>query len=122
MGYVDGFVVPVPKANVEAYRAMSESAGQIWRDHGALQYWECVGDDLSPEGVFTFPELVNLPEDETVIFAFIVFQSREHRDEVNAKVMADERLKCDLESNPFDMKRMAYGGFKTIVKLGGPEK
>src|SRR5690606_22868326 len=117
--YVDGFVLPIPKENLENYRKMAELASQVWMDHGALEYRECVGDDLDKDDVTTFPTLVNLKPDEAVVFAWIVFESREHRDRVNEKVMNDERLKgmCGGDAVPFDCKRMTYGGFKTIVDV-----
>lgn len=117
--YVDGFVLPVPSNNIEAYRKMAEQAGKIWTEHGALQFWECVGDDVKPGKVTSFPQSVQLKEDETVIFSWIVFNSREHRDEVNAKVMEDPRLKdmMDPKSLPFDAMRMFWGGFNTLVEI-----
>jgi len=115
--YVDGFVLPVPKDNVEAYRRIADEAGRIWRDHGALEYVECVADDVKPGEHTSFPQAVKLEPNETVIFAWIVFESREHRDKVNAAVMEDERMKTFAPgSMPFDGKRMIYGGFKTIVE------
>lgn len=118
MTYVDGFVVPVPKDKIEEYRKMAAEAALIWKEHGALDYKECVADDMEDKGFCaTFPAaFTNLQEGETIVFAFIVYNSREHRDEVNAKVMDDPRLKCDDNTMPFDCKRMAYGGFKTIVE------
>jgi len=117
--YVDGFVVPVPIANLDAYRRMAEQAGRIWMEHGALQYWECVGDDVKPGKLTSFPQSVQLEDGETVVFAWIVFESREQRDRVNAKVMADPRLKdmMDPKSMPFDGKRMFWGGFATLLEL-----
>lgn len=116
--YVDGFVLPVPTENVDEYREIAAEAGKMWIDHGALEYFEGVGDDLDPdvgdETVLTFPEMAQTEQDETVIFAFIVYRSREHRDEVNAGVMADMEDRGD-EPMPFDMERMAYGGFRSIV-------
>ena len=118
MSYVDGFVLPVPKSNVEAYRAMATKAGAVWRDHGALSYRECVADDVKPGETTSFPQSVKLEPDETVVFAWIEFESRAHRDEVNAKVMADPRLAdmMDPATMPFDAKRMIYGGFETLVQ------
>lgn len=117
MNYVDGFVVPVPTANLEAYRVMSQKSGAIWREHGALQYIECVADDVTPGKLTSFPQSVMLKEGETVVFAWIVYRSREERDAVNAKVMADPRLKemFDPAAMPFDAKRMFFGGFKIFV-------
>jgi uncharacterized protein YbaA (DUF1428 family) len=114
--YVDGFVLPVPKKNVEAYRRMSANAGKIWREHGALEYRECVGDDLKAKWGAPFPRVARVKPGETVFFSWIVFKSRAHRDRVNAKVMKDPRLgNMDPKSMPFDVKRMAYGGFKVLV-------
>jgi uncharacterized protein YbaA (DUF1428 family) len=113
--YVDGFVLPVPKKNVEAYRKMAAKAGKIWMEHGALEYIEAVADDVKPGKWTSFPQSVKLKKDETVVFAYIVYKSRAHRDKVNAAVMKDPRLHMDPKSMPFDAKRMIYGGFKTIV-------
>lgn len=119
MSYVDGYVLPVPKKNLRQYRSMARKAGKIWREHGALEYRECVGDDLSVKMVTPFPRSVNMKRGETVIFAWVVFKSRAHRDRVNAKVMKDPRLTAtmDAKSMPFDMKRMVYGGFKILVDV-----
>ena len=119
MAYVDGFVVPVPLDNLDAYRRISRKAGKVWRDHGALEYHECVADDVKPGKHTSFPQAVKLKNGETVIFAWIVFKSRKHRDSVNAKVMADPRLAdmMDPKQMPFDGKRMFWGGFKPIVSL-----
>ena len=119
MAYVDGFVVPVPKNNIEKYREIATKAGKVWREHGALEYRECVADDVKPGEVTSFPQSVNLKDDETVVFAYIVFNSRAHRDEVNAKVMSDPRLAemMDMKNMPFDGKRMFWGGFETLVEL-----
>lgn len=115
--YVDGFVLPLPKDKVEEYRAIAEKASKVWLEYGALEYRECVGDDLNIEGVVPFPKIANAGESETVVFAYIVYNSKEHRDEVNAKVMADPRLSemGSPESMPFDCAKMAMGGFKTVV-------
>jgi uncharacterized protein YbaA (DUF1428 family) len=117
--YVDGFVLPVPKKNVEAYRRMARKAGKVWRDHGALEYIECVADDVQPGKVTSFPQSVKLKKGETVVFAYIVYKSRAHRDRVMKKVMSDPRLAdmMNAKSMPFDGKRMFWGGFKTIVSL-----
>jgi uncharacterized protein YbaA (DUF1428 family) len=116
--YVDGFVLPVPNGNVDDYREMAAEAGKLWIEHGALEYFEGVGDDLEPdvgdETVRTFPEMAQTEQDETVVFAFIVYRSKEHRDEVNADVMADMEDQADRPM-PFDVERMAYGGFRSIV-------
>jgi uncharacterized protein YbaA (DUF1428 family) len=119
MRYVDGYVLPVPKKNVAAYRRMAQKAGKVWRDHGALEYIECVGDDVKPGKHTSFPQSVKLKPAETVVFAYIVFKSRAHRDRVNAKVMKDPRLAnmMDPKALPFDGKRMFWGGFKTLVDL-----
>jgi uncharacterized protein YbaA (DUF1428 family) len=120
MSYVDGFVIPVPKKNLAMYRRVAKAAGKIWRDHGALAYRECVGEDLKVKVVTPFTRLAKTKPSETVVFAFIVFKSRKHRDKVNAAVMKDPRMDklADPKKYPriFDMKRMAYGGFKTIVE------
>ena len=117
MNYVDGFVVPVPKKNIDAYRKMSQKAGKVWRDHGALQYVEAAGDDLETKFGTAFPKMMKLKPGETVVFSWIVYKSRAHRDKVNAKVMKDPRLAAMMDDKkmPFDVKRMVYGGFKFIV-------
>ena len=117
--YVDGFVMPVPKKSVAAYRRMSRKAGKIWRDHGALAYVECIGDDVKPGKSTSFPQGVKLKAGEVVWFSWIVFKSRRHRDSVNAKVMKDPRMAgmMDVKALPFDGKRMIYGGFKAMVQL-----
>ena len=115
--YVDGFVVPVPKANIEAYRKMSQMCGEVWKEFGALQYWECVADDVKPGKLTSFPQSVNLKDDEVVVFSWIVYRSRAERDAINAKVMADPRLDMDMKTMPFDPQRMFFGGFETIVEL-----
>jgi uncharacterized protein YbaA (DUF1428 family) len=116
--YADGYVLPVPKSKIDLYLSMAEKAGRIWKEHGALESRECVGDDLDVKDQVPFPRLAGAQPDETVVFAWIVFQSREHRDQVNAKVMADPRIKalCDPANPPFDFKRMAYGGFNVRVE------
>jgi uncharacterized protein YbaA (DUF1428 family) len=117
MRYVDGYVLPVPKKNLQAYRRMAEKAGRIWREHGALEYRECAGDDLNVKMGVAFPRRMKAKPGETVVFAWIVFKSRAHRDGVNTKVMKDPRLAkmMDMKSMPFDVKRMVYGGFKVLV-------
>ena len=117
MGYVDGFVLPVPKKNLKAYRRLAQQAGKIWREHGALDYKECAGDDLNTKMGVPFPKSAKAKSGETVIFAYIVFKSRAHRDRVNAKVMKDPRITgmCDPKNMPFDVKRMVYGGFRVLV-------
>jgi len=118
MRYVDGFVVPVPKKKVAAYRRMAQKAAKVWRDHGAIEYFECVADDVKPGKHTSFPQSVKLKPGETVVFAYIVYKSRAHRDRVNAKVMKDPRLKSmmDPKALPFDGKRMFWGGFKVMVE------
>ena len=116
--YVDGFVLPVPKDKVEAYRRVAEDAGKVWREYGALEYIECVADDVKPGEVTSFPQAVNLEPDETVVFAWIVYESREHRDRVNEQVMKDPRItNIDPKSMPFDAKRMFWGGFEVLVEV-----
>jgi uncharacterized protein YbaA (DUF1428 family) len=117
MSYVDGFVLVVPKKKLAIYKKMATKAGKIWREHGALDYRECVGDDLKVKMGLPFPKLAKTKPGETVVFSYIVYKSRAHRDKVNAKVMADKRLTGPSmpKEMPFDMKRMAYGGFKTLV-------
>jgi uncharacterized protein YbaA (DUF1428 family) len=116
MPYVDGFLLPVPKKNLAAYRRMSEKAGKIWKEHGALEYRECAGDDLDVKMGVSFKKIIKLKPNETVVFAWIVYKSRAHRDKVNAKVMKDPRMDMPSKKMPFDMKRMAYGGFKVFVE------
>jgi uncharacterized protein YbaA (DUF1428 family) len=114
--YVDGYVLPVPKRNIDAYREMAQKAGKIWREYGALEYTECIADDVKPGKVTSFPQSVALKDDETVIFAWIVYESREQRDAINAKVMKDPRLAdMDPKSLPFDGQRMFWGGFEVFV-------
>ncbi len=118
MRYVDGFVLPVPKKNLPTYRRMAQKAGKIWRECGALDYKECVGDDLKTKMGVPFPKSAKAKPGETVVFSYIVYKSRAHRDRVNAKVMKDPRIAamCDPKSMPFDVKRMVYGGFKVLVE------
>jgi len=114
--YVDGFVVPVPKKNVAAYRKLARKAGKIWMEYGAVSYMECLADDVKPGKTTSFPQSVKLKADEVVIFSWISYKSRKDRDRINKKVMADPRLKAmDPKTMPFDAKRMIYGGFKEIV-------
>lgn len=117
--YVDGFVVPVPKKHLAAYRRLARLAGKVWREHGALEYIECVADDVKPGKHTSFPQSVKLKPGETVVFAYIVHASRTRRDRTNAKVMADPRLAkmMDPKKMPFDGKRMFWGGFRTIVSV-----
>jgi uncharacterized protein YbaA (DUF1428 family) len=117
MRYVDGFVVPVTKKDLQAYARMARKAGKVWRDHGALEFRECVGDDLNVKMAMPFARVLKLKPGETAMFSWIVFKSRAHRDRVNALVMKDPRIAhtCDPKSMPFDVKRMVYGGFKVLV-------
>lgn len=117
MHYVDGFVLPVPKKNLATYRRLAQKAGKLWREHGALDYKECAGDDLNTKMGVPFKKSAKAKSGETVVFAYILFKSRKHRDQVNAKVMKDPRIKdmCDEKSMPFDVKRMVYGGFNVLV-------
>lgn len=118
MPYADGFVLVVPKKNIAAYRRMSTKAGKIWKQHGALEYRECVGDDLKVKMGVAFPKLARAKSGETVVFSWIVYKSKAHRNAVNKKVMSDPRIqKMVNEPMLFDLKRMAYGGFKTIVDM-----
>ena len=117
MAYVDGFVVPVPKARLEAYKALARRAGEVWKEYGAKAYVECVGDDVPFGELTSFPRAVQAKEDEVVVFSWIVYGSRAERDAINAKVMADERLKPDQSDMPFDGKRMIYGGFESFLEL-----
>ena len=117
MAYVDGFIVPVPKKSLAAYRRMARQAGKVWREHGALDFKECVADDVKKGKWTSFPRSVKLKPNETVVFSWIAYKSRAHRDRVNAKVMKDKRLAdmMDPKAMPFDAKRMIYGGFKVVV-------
>jgi uncharacterized protein YbaA (DUF1428 family) len=119
MPYVDGFVVPVPKKNIDAYRRIAQKAGRVWRKHGALEFRECIGDDLKVKMGVAFPRAARLKPGETVMFSWIVYKSRAHRDRVNAKVMKDPRLAAEMDPKtmPFDVKRMVMGGVRTIVDL-----
>lgn len=117
MPYVDGFVVPVPKQNIDAYTKLARQAGEVWKEYGALAYVECFGDDVPYGELTSFPRAVQAKEDEVVVFSWIVYRSREDRDAILAKVMADPRLKDTMSNMPFDGKRMIYGGFKTFLEL-----
>ena len=119
MSYVDGYVVPVPVKNVDAYKKMARKAGRIWLEHGALQVMECIGDDVKPGKLTSFPQAVKLKADEVVFFSWIVYKSRRDRDRINKKVMEDPRLAdmMDPKKAPFDGKRMFWGGFKPAVQL-----
>ena len=117
MPYVDGFIVAVPKKNVDAYRRLARKAGKIWKEYGALEFRECVADDVKKGKWTSFPRSVKMKPNETVMFSYIVYRSRKDRDRINAKVMKDPRLSMDMKDMPFDGKRMIWGGFKTIVDL-----
>ncbi len=118
MPYVDGFVLAVPKKNLQAYVRMARKAGKVWKEHGALEFRECVGDDLAVKMATSFPKVMKPKRGETVFFSYIVYKSRAHRDKVNAKVMKDPRITGMMQKEmPFDSKRMAYGGFKVLVDL-----
>lgn len=115
--YVDGFVIALPRKNVTAYRKMARLGAKVWKEHGALEYFECIGEDLAVPYGMPFPKLARLKKGETVVFSWIVYRSKKHRDSVNAKVMKDPRMNNPSlqKSMPFDMKRMAFGGFETLV-------
>ncbi len=117
--YIDGFVIPVPKKKLAAYFRMAKKASLIWKEHGALDYKECAGDDLDVKCGLPFPKGIQTKPGETVVFSYIVYQSRKHRDAVNAKVMKDPRIAamCDPKNMPFDAGRMLYGGFKAVVAI-----
>ena len=119
MSYIDGFVVPVPRDKIDAYRKMSETCGKVWMELGALSFRECIADDVKPGKLTSFPQSVKLEEDEVVVFSWIEYASREARDEINAKVMKDPRLAdaMDPATMPFDGKRMIYGGFTSLVTM-----
>ena len=116
MSYVDGFIVPVPTARIGEYKKLARLASKVWTEYGALHYVECLGDDVPMGELTSFPRAVQAKADETVVFSWIVYKSRAHRDAVNKKVMADPRLKGDMEKMPFDGKRMIFGGFEAIVE------
>jgi uncharacterized protein YbaA (DUF1428 family) len=117
MSYVDGFVLAVPKDNLEAYKEMARKAGEVWMEYGALAYAECTGDDVPYGEVTSFPRAVQAKDDEIVVFSWVVYESRKRRDEIVAKVMADPRMKGDMNDMPFDGKRMIYGGFQPFIEL-----
>ncbi|HEV7317258.1 MAG TPA: DUF1428 family protein [Ensifer sp.] len=117
MTYVDGFLVAVPKANIEAYKAMAKAAGEVWKEHGALSYNECLGDDVPYGEVTSFPRAVQAKDDETVVFSWVSYRSREDRDAIVAKVMADPRLQGDAWKEVFDGKRLIYGGFQAFLEM-----
>jgi len=117
MAYVDGFLIPVPKEKVERYKELARLGQQVWREHGAIDYVECIGDDVPYGELTSFPRAVQANEDEVVVFSWVIYKSREHRDEVMAKVMADPRMKSDWNNMPFDGKRMIFGGFQPFLGL-----
>jgi uncharacterized protein YbaA (DUF1428 family) len=117
MPYVDGFVLAVPKANLEAYKDLARTAGAVWKEYGALSYTECVADDAPDGEITSFPRSVQAKDDEVVVFSWITYESRAQRDEINAKVMTDPRLKCDPSDMPFDAQRMIFGGFESFMSL-----
>lgn len=124
MSYVDGFVVPVPQENLAAYRKLAKKAGKVWIEHGALQYVECVADDVKPGKTTSFPQSVKLKDGEVVVFSYIVFASKAERNRINKAVLADPRIAamCTPENTPFDARRMIFGGFKSIVEMAGEEE
>jgi uncharacterized protein YbaA (DUF1428 family) len=118
--YIDGFLIPIHKNKVNAYKQMAQKTGEIWKELGALEYYECIGDDLDIEEMLSFKKVAGASEDETVIFSWIIFESKEQRDTINGKAMNDPRIKEMMESGtepPFDYRRVAYGGFKTLVRF-----
>lgn len=117
MSYVDGFVIAVPKQNLDSYKSIARKAGEVWKEHGALAYVECVGDDVPYGELTSFPRAVQAKDDEVVVFSWIVYESRQKRDEVNARVMADPRIKATMNDMPFDTKRMIFGGFEMLMQL-----
>ena len=121
MAYIDAFVMVVPTKKLDAYKKMSTKAGRVWREHGAVDYWECAGDDLGTKFGRPFPKLLKLKDDETAVFSWILYNSKAQRTKVNAKVMNDERINkmMDPKDMPFDMKKMTMGGFKSIVHVAG---
>lgn len=117
MPYVDAFVVAVPKQNLEAYKAIACTAGEVWKEFGALAYVECIGNDVPYGKLTSFPRAVQAKEDEIIVFSWIVYKSREQRDSINAKVMADPRIQATMSASPFDAKRLILGGFETFLEL-----
>jgi uncharacterized protein YbaA (DUF1428 family) len=116
MSYVDGFLIAVPKARIDDYKAMAKLGGEVWMEYGALAYVETLADDVPYGELTSFPRAVHATDDETVVFSWIVYKDKASRDEIMAKVMTDERLKPYMENTPFDAKRMIFGGFETIVE------
>jgi uncharacterized protein YbaA (DUF1428 family) len=117
MGYVDGYVLPVPKKNLKTYARMAKMGAEVWMKHGALDYKECVAEDLKTKWGMPFSRMIKLKPGETMVFSYIVFKSRAHRDRVNAKVMKEMEKMGDMKEMPFDIKRMVYGGFKVLVEV-----
>jgi uncharacterized protein YbaA (DUF1428 family) len=117
MSYVDGFVLAVPKAGLETYKDFARKAGEVWKEHGALAYVECIGDDVPMGELTSFPRAVQAKDDEVVVFSWVVYRSRAERDTIMAKVMADPRLPQDPSAMPFDGKRMIFGGFEAFIEL-----
>ena len=117
MSYVDGFVLAIPKANIEAYKKMAQLGGEVWMEYGALSYVECLADDVPYGELTSFPRAVQATDDETVVFSWIVYKDKASRDEIMAKVMADPRLQKDMKDMPFDAKRMIFGGFAPFLEL-----
>jgi len=116
MTYVDGFILPLKKKNLAAYKRIARKASKIWREHGALEYFECIGDDMAVKGMLPFPKVISTLPGETVIFSWVIYKSRAARDRANAKIMKDPRLLKMASTMPFDCARMAYGGFKVLIK------
>ncbi len=119
MSYVDGFVIAVPKDNLDAYKKMAGEAGVVWKEHGALDYVECIADDVPYGELTSFPRAVQAKDDEIVVFSWVTYNSRQHRDDVMKKVMDDPRMKPNWETMPFDAKRMIYGGFEPFLEMKG---
>ncbi|WP_419317541.1 DUF1428 domain-containing protein [Caulobacter sp. ErkDOM-E] len=117
MAYVDGFILAIPKDKLDAYKDMARLGGTVWMEHGALSYVECLGDDVPYGQLTSFPRAVHATDDEIVVFSWITYTDRAHRDAVNAKIMADERMKSGMETMPFDGKRMIFGGFEAFLEL-----
>lgn len=117
MFYVDGFVLALSKTSIDAYKTMTRTAGEVWKEHGAIAYVECIGDDVPYGEITSFPRAVQAKDDEVVIFSWIVYESRAHRDAVNAKVMADPRMKDSMSNMPFDGKRLIHGGFEMFLQM-----
>lgn len=121
MAYVDGFILPVPEANLDAYKKEARRAGKVWMKHGALMYWEAAADDVPAGKTTDFFRAVKRKDGETVVFAFAIYKSRKHRDEVMKRVMADPDMKYDPAKMPFDGKRMFWGGFKPFIEMSAED-